>query len=99
MATSKRKKGSKITKGEKFLYCSIGIMLIFTMFLKIYSAASLGNLKMGIEKLNYEISTQEKKNESLNMKISELTAFDNIKGVVEEMGLSYNYENIIIIDK
>ena len=33
------------------------------------------------------------------MKISELTAYDNIKGVVSEMGLSYNYENIIIIDK
>ena len=74
-------------------------MLLFTMFLKIYSAASLGNLKMSIEKLNYQITTQEKKNESLNMKISELTAFDNVKDVVNEMGLSYNYENIIIIDE
>ena len=33
------------------------------------------------------------------MKISELTAYYNIKCVVSEMGLSYNYENIIIIDK
>ena len=33
------------------------------------------------------------------MKISELTAFDNEKDVVNEMGLSYNYENIIIIDE
>ena len=98
MATSKvRKKG--ITKGEKVLYIGIAIMLFLTMFMQIYSAASLGNLKMNIEKLNYQISNQEKKNESLNMKISELTAYDNIKGVVSEMGLSYNYENIIIIDK
>ncbi|MBQ4634408.1 MAG: hypothetical protein IJB71_03575 [Bacilli bacterium] len=98
MATFKKKKNC-ITKGEKFLYVSIGLMMLFVMFLKIYSAASLGNLKMSIEKLNYQISTQEKKNESLNMKISELTAFDNVKDVVDEMGLSYNYENIIIIDK
>lgn len=97
--TTSRRKIKRITKGEKVLYISIGIMLFFTMFLKIYSAASLGNLKMSIEKLNYQISTQEKKNESLNMKISELTAFDNVKDVVNEMGLSYNYENIIIIDK
>ena len=93
------KKTKRITKGEKFLYLSIIAMLFLVVFVQIYSAASLGNLKMNIEKLNYQISSQEKKNESLNMKISELTAYDNIKGVVSEMGLSYNYENIIIIDK
>ena len=93
------KKTKRITKGEKFLYLSIITMLFLVVFVQIYSAASLGNLKMNIEKLNYQISSQEKKNESLNMKISELTAYDNIKGVVSEMGLSYNYENIIIIDK
>ncbi len=92
-------KKKRITKGEKVLYLSIAIMLFLVMFMEIYSAASLGNLKMNIEKLNYQITTQEKKNESLNMKISELTAYDNIRGVVNEMGLSYNYENIIIIDK
>ena len=97
MATSKKK--SRITKGEKLLYFSIAIMMFLVVFIKIYSAADLGNFKMSIEKLNYQISTQEKKNESLSMKISELTAFDNVKGVVDELGLSYNYENIIIIDK
>lgn len=95
--TKTRRKG--ITKGERTLYISIVTMLFLVMFIKIYTSASLGNLKMDIEKLNVEISSQEKKNESLNMKISELTAYDNIKGVVNEMGLSYNYENIIIIDK
>ena len=95
----KRTKNRRITKGERFLYSSIGIMLFLVMFIQIYSAASLGNLKMNIEKLNYQVTSQEKKNESLNMKISELTAYDNVKGVVNEMGLSYNYENIIIIDK
>lgn len=97
MKMAKNKK--RITRGERVLYSSIAIMLFLVMFIQIYSAASLGNMKMNIEKLNYQISSQEKKNESLNMKISELTAYDNIKGVVSEMGLSYNYENIIIIDK
>ena len=97
MATSKKK--SRVTRGEKVLYFSIAIMMFLEVFIKIYSAADLGNLKMSIEKLNYQIATQEKKNESLSMKISELTAFDNVKGVVDELGLSYNYENIIIIDK
>ena len=95
MKTTKNKR----VKGEKVLYTSIAVMLFLVMFIQIYSAASLGNLKMSIEKLNYQVSSQEKKNESLNMKISELTAYDNVKGIVSEMGLSYNYENIIIIDK
>lgn len=86
-------------KGERILISGIIAMLFLVMFINIYSAASLGNLKMSIEKLNYQITSQEKKNESLTMKISELTAYDNVKGVVSEMGLSYNYENIIIIDK
>ena len=89
----------KATKGEKILVLSVIVMLFLVMFIEIYSAASLGNLKMSIEKLNYQISSQEKKNESLTMKISELTAYDNVKEVVSQMGLSYNYENIIIIDK
>jgi len=96
MAKNKYKEKSK---GEKFIYASIAVMLFMAMFIQIYSSASLGNMKMNIEKLNYQIANQEKKNESLSMKISELTAYDNIKGVVSEMGLSYNYENIIIIDK
>lgn len=59
MATSKKK--SRITKGEKLLYFSIAIMMFLVVFIKIYSAADLGNLKMSIEKLNYQISTQEKR--------------------------------------
>ena len=33
------------------------------------------------------------------MKVNELTSFDNIKEVIEDLGLAYNNENIIIIDK
>ncbi len=66
-------------KGERILISGIIAMLFLVMFINIYSAASLGNLKMSIEKLNYQITSQEKKNESLTMKISELTAYDNVK--------------------
>ena len=33
------------------------------------------------------------------MKVNELTSFENVQKVVEEMGLAYNNDNIIIIDK
>ena len=66
--------------------------------LQIFCGASIGNLKMSVEKLNYEISNQNKTNESLTMKVNELTAFDKVKDVVKDMGLAYNNDNIIIID-
>jgi cell division protein FtsL len=40
------------------------------------------------------ISTQQKKNESLAMKINELASLDKIKDIVKTEGLSYNKDNI-----
>ena len=67
--------------------------------LKIFCGASIGEMKMSIEEIKYNITEQEKKNESLTMKVNELTSFENVQKVVEEMGLAYNNENIIVIDK
>ena len=33
------------------------------------------------------------------MKVNELTSFENVKGVVKEMGLAYNNDNIIVVGK
>ena len=35
----------------------------------------------------------------LEMKVSELTSFDNVQGVVKDLGLAYNKDNIVIIDE
>ena len=59
----------------------------------------VGELKMSIEEKNYKIDSQEKTNESLTMQVNELTSFENVKEVVNEMGLAYNNENIVVIDK
>ena len=53
---------------------------------------------MNIAKIEYKISDQEKHNESLTMKVNELTSFDKVKDVVSDMGLAYNNDNIIIIN-
>ena len=54
---------------------------------------------MNVEKLKYDITEQEKKNESLTMKVNELTSFDKVKDIAKEMGLEYNNDNIVIINK
>lgn len=95
----KRKKVRKfkITKGERLLYTSAIFCLSMTVVLKVFCMAGLSHLSMKVEQLRYEIGVQEKTNESLTMKINELTSFEKIKDVVSDMGLAYNNDNIVVI--
>ncbi len=95
---TKRNHRSKLCRGEKMLYFIAFVCMLSTVVLKIFCGANVGNLNMTVEKIKYEITVQEKRNESLTMKVNELTAFDKIKDVVKEMGLAYNNDNIIIIN-
>ena len=93
----KNKKNFRITKGEKLIY-DLGIFsAIAIVFIQVFCGASIGNLNLSVEHLKGDISTEEKKIESLNMKVSELTSFDNVKDIVKDMGLAYNNDNIIVI--
>ena len=86
-----------ITKGEKLIY-DLGVFsLLAIVFIQVFCGASIGNLNLSVEHLKGDISLEEKKIESLNMKVSELTSFDNVKDIVKDMGLAYNNDNIIVI--
>lgn len=95
-----RKKVRKIrfTKGERLVYLSAIFATVMTLVFQVFCSANIGNLNMNIEDIRYQINEQEKKNESLTMKVNELTSFENVNSVVKEMGLAYNNDNIIVID-
>lgn len=97
--TKRKVRKVKITRGEKLIYSLAAFCLILTFVMQVFCGASIGELNVNIEKIKYDISVQEKKNESLQMKVNELTAFDKVKDVVKDMGLAYNNDNIVIIDK
>ncbi len=96
----KKPRKMRITKGERMIYfigaflCPISILIV-----QIFCGASIGNLNLSVEKLKYEITSQEKTNESLDMQVSELTSFDKVKDVVKNMGLAYNNDNIVVVEK
>ena len=93
----KRVRKSRVTKGEKMMYFMIIFAVVFSLGIKTFCGASISEMKMSIEEVKYNIDAQEKKNESLTMKVNELTSFENVKGVVKEMGLAYNNDNIIVV--
>lgn len=84
---------------EKILYFTGIICIVLTVVIKIFCGASIGHLNLSVEKARYEINEQSKKNQSLTMKVNELTSFDNIKDSIKDMGLAYNNDNIIVIDE
>ena len=95
----KKVRRSRITKGERMMYFMIIFAAVFSLGIKTFCGASISEMKMSIEEIKYNIDAQEKKNESLAMKVNELTSFENVKGVVKEMGLAYNNDNIIVVGK
>lgn len=93
----KVKKRLKMSKFEKLLYIFTFILVLVTPFALVFSQATLSEINFKVEKVKKQISTQEKKNESLTMKINELASLEKIQAIAKEQGLSYNNNNILNI--
>ena len=90
----KVKKRLKMSKFERLLYIFTLVMVLMTPFALVFSQATLSEINFEVEKTKKQISSQEKKNTSLTMKINELASLEKIQTVAKEQGLSYN-NNII----
>ena len=97
MRKSKKKK-LKITKFEKVLYVFAIALLFIAPISIVFTKSALSEINFKVEKMKKEISSREKTNEGLEMKINELVSLDNIKDVIKNEGLSYNNDNIKNID-
>ena len=95
----KVKKRLKMSKFEKLIYTFTITMLVLTPFALVFSQATLSKVNFEVEKLNKSISSQEKTNESLTMKIDELASLQKIQEMAREQGLTYNNNNIRTISE
>jgi cell division protein FtsL len=86
-----------MSKFERLLYIFTFVVLLATPFALVFSQATLSEVNFQVEKTKKQITTQEKKNTSLTMKINELASLEKIQEVAKEQGLSYNNDNIKII--
>ena len=87
----------RLTKGEKLLYTTGAVCMVLAIFLRVFSSASICDLKIDIEDVSYKIKNQEKTNQSYIMQVNELTSYENLNSVLKDMGLAYNNENIIVV--
>lgn len=84
----------KFLKGEKFMYLLLALLVLAIPICNVLTQALLSKTNIEVAKLNSKIEAQEKTNESLNMQINELASLENIKALADDMGLSYNNNNI-----
>jgi cell division protein FtsL len=84
-------------KGEKFLVWSIVILVILNFVGPAFSMAMLSKTNYEVERVKNKIKKQESLNESLSMKINELSSLNNIENVAALYGLEFNDNNIKII--
>lgn len=93
------KKQVKMGKFEKLLYTFTILLILACPFVIVFSQATLSKINYEVEKSKKDLTAQEKKNESLIMKINELASLDKIQEVADQEGLSYNNSNIKTIDE
>ena len=93
-----RKKKVKISRFEKLFYTVTIILTISSPVVLVFFKSTLSKVNYEVEKLKNEIKTQEKENESLQMKINELASLENIQKVIQDEGLFYDNDSIKNID-
>ena len=92
MKKKRKKKGSN--KLEKLIYKSFVLTTVILIVGIIYSRAALGKINLEFQELSDIIKDESEDNQSLVMKINEMVSLDKIQQVSEELGLTYNNDNI-----
>ena len=92
MKKKRKKKGNN--KLEKLIYKSFVLTTVILVVGIIYSRAALGKINLEVQELSDIIKDESEDNQSLVMKINEMVSLDKIKQVSEELGLTYNNDNI-----
>lgn len=90
----KKKKKVKVTKFERVLYVFAIFLALIAPITIVFTKSTLSEINFQVEKMKKIIETQQKTNESLEMKINELVSLDNILAVIKEEGLTYNNDSI-----
>ena len=90
----KKRKKKGISRFEKIMYKSFVLTTIVLIIGIIYSRATLGKINLEVQELSGIIKDESEDNQSLVMKINEMISLDKIQEVSNQLGLTYNNENI-----
>lgn len=93
-----KKRGRLLSSMERFVYKLFGVIIVVLIVLIVFSETTLAQINIESQKLEKEVDEKKKLNDSLEMKIDEMTSLDNINEISREYGLFYNSDNIRTIE-
>lgn len=93
-----KKKKRFLCGAERFAYKFCILIIILLVIGIVCGQTSLAQINLEVQKLSNEVSECKDKNDSLNMKIDEMTSLDKIEEISRKYGLVYHSENIKTID-
>lgn len=92
------KKREKLSVVDKLMIMFILVLSIFVPVSVVFSQATLSKSNIEVEQVKSKVEKQKNSNQSLSMQVDELASLSNIQDVAKEYGLSYNNDNIIVIE-
>lgn len=94
----KKRKSTKMSGTEKLVITVLFLLGIFVPVSIVFSQATLSKSNIEVEKLKSKVDKQVNSNQSLSMQVDELASLSNIQDIAKSYGLSYNNDNIIVIN-
>lgn len=88
----------RVRRVEKLMLILIMIVAILTPIAIVYTHSTLASTNIDVAILEEKIEEQENINSGLSMQLDELASLSNIQNIAKEYGLSYNNNNIIVIE-
>lgn len=93
-----KKKKRFFCKLERVTYKFCILIIVVLIIGIVCGQTSLAQINLEVQKLTDEVEKYKDTNDSLNMKIDEMTSLDKIEKISKEYGLEYHSENIKTID-
>jgi cell division protein FtsL len=94
-----RKNKIKIPFIEVFLWGIVVLLLLAIPMTSVYVKAVLSETNIALQSAKDDLEKQANTNEGLKMEINELASLDKIQLVANENGLSYNNNNVIVVEQ
>ncbi len=94
----KKRKKKKLSGFERKLLFLTIVLVLFSPFATVCASSMLSKANYEVEVTREEVATQEKSNESLQMKINELASLENLQKVAKKVGLSYTSNSVKTIE-
>lgn len=94
----KNKNEDRLRRVDKLMIILIVLLGIFVPISVVFSQATLSKSNIEVEKMKTKVEKQTNSNQSLSMQVDELASLSNIQDIAKEYGLSYNNDNIIVIN-